>query len=343
MYVDDIICAHNDEQLFAAFRKDFLERFNGKHLGKLSWFLGMAVDQHADGSITINQNKSVSDLVKKYCPDFEVNGIKHALPGNSELFTPGKLQNAKDDIERARVAGQPHGFMSIVGSLLYVACMSRPDILYYVTLLCKHMQDPSMECYRAAMGVVHYLGAHPNFEIRFDVNWQKRLPAVLDEHKQMIVENSGLHAYSDSSWAAGNEVFPMFGYVVFLCGGMISFAAKNMTVVAQSSCEAEYVATAYTCKELDFVRNLCSELDIGLSHPAMLMVDNSAAIDIIKDRGVSGRTKHFNLGLHYTRNAYEERKVLPLFVRTKNQAADWFTKGLDKTTFLTWFKFYQMH
>ena len=74
----------------------------------------------------------------------------------------------------------------------------------------------------------------------------------------------------------------MFGYCVMMSGGLISFSAKNMKVIANSSCEAEYVATAYAAKELDFVRNLCHELEIILQGPIILAVDNTAAIDIIK-------------------------------------------------------------
>ena len=72
-----------------------------------------------------------------------------------------------------------------------------------------------------------------------------------------LTNNGGLLAYSDASWHKPNEIgYDMFGYNVYLMGGLISFASKNLKVVALSSAEAEYAAASYTCKELTFVRNI---------------------------------------------------------------------------------------
>ena len=42
----------------------------------------------------------------------------------------------------------------------------------------------------------------------------------------------------------------MFGYGIYLYGGLISFASKQLKTVAHSSCEAEYAAASFTCKEI---------------------------------------------------------------------------------------------
>ena len=49
----------------------------------------------------------------------------------------------------------------------------------------------------------------------------------------------------------------MFGYGIYLYGGLISYASKQLKTVAFSSCEAEsYAAASYACKEIEFVRNV---------------------------------------------------------------------------------------
>ena len=71
------------------------------------------------------------------------------------------------------------------------------------------------------------------------------------------MRNHGFVCYSDSSW--GNKYpYPMFGYGVYLFGGLISFASKQLKTVAFSSCEAEYAAASYCCKEIEFVDYLKS-------------------------------------------------------------------------------------
>ena len=62
---DDIIVAYKGDQLFNSFQKKFFLRFPGKQQ-KLSWFLGMGIDQHEDYSIHIDHKQSIEKLAEKY-------------------------------------------------------------------------------------------------------------------------------------------------------------------------------------------------------------------------------------------------------------------------------------
>ena len=128
----------------------------------------------------------------------------------------------------------------------------------------------------------------------------------------------------------------MFGFGIYLYGSLISFSSKQLKTVAFSSCEAEYAAASYTCKEIEFVRNICSDMGVVLQGRLVLAVDNTAAIDIAHDVGVSGRTKHFDRAVHYLRDLTQLRRVLPTFVKTDLQRADGYTKALAKAAYLQW-------
>ena len=39
--------------------------------------------------------------------------------------------------------------MQLIGSLLYLSCMSRPDIAFHMSILCSFMSNPSQECYES--------------------------------------------------------------------------------------------------------------------------------------------------------------------------------------------------
>ena len=143
--------------------------------------------------------------------------------------------------------------------------------------------------------------------------------------------------YSDASWHKPNKLgYNMFGYVLYLFGAPVSFAAKNLKVVALSSAEAEYAAAAYACKELVFVRSLCDFLGVKLDGPTVMCVDNKAAIQIAENLGVTGRNKHFQDTLHYFRHLVDHRVVTPVFVTTKHQRADGFTKPLTSSAHKSW-------
>ena len=90
-------------------------------------------------------------------------------------------------------------------------------------------------------------------------------------------------------------------------GGVISYASKQLKFVAFSSCEAEYMyaAAAYACKEIEFIRHLCSDMGFPFDGPLAFGVDNTAAIDVAYNMGVSGRTKHFNMAIHYFRDCVQ--------------------------------------
>ena len=79
-------------------------------------------------------------------------------------------------------------------------------------------------------------------------------------------------------------------------------------------------------------------MGIELHGRLVLAVDNTAAIDIAHDVGVSARTKHFERAIHYLRDMTQLRKIIPFYVKTSQQLADGYTKVLDKSTFLGWKK-----
>ena len=131
----------------------------------------------------------------------------------------------------------------------------------------------------------------------------------------------------------------MFGYAIYLYGSLVSFGSKQLKTVAFSSCEAEYAAASYCCKEIEFIRALCDDLGLTLNGRLTLAVDNTACIDIAHDVGVSARTKHFGRAIHYLRDLTQLRRVIPVYVRTHQQRADGYTKALDKSTFQRWISF----
>ena len=77
-------------------------------------------------------------------------------------------------------------------------------------------------------------------------------------------------------------------------------------------------------------------MGVELRDRLVLGVDNTAAIDIAHDVGVSARTKHFERAIHYLRDLTQLRRVVPAFVNTLQQRADGYTKVLDKSTFQQW-------
>ena len=326
VYVDDLVVAHNDEVLFTKFKEGFLKHFRAKYLGPLSWFLGVAVDRDSKGVYHIHQTKYINDLVARFGKHANGRRMDHGVPMTSDAA--GKMKTAADELERARMKQLP--YLQLVGSLLYLAVMTRPDLMASMSLLCKYMSDPSESCFDAALSVLSYVERTKDLEIVYGSRAQHQ-KAFSPELCHSIDKNSGLHAFSDSSWG---RAFPLHGYVVMLAGGPVAYQSRALKIVADSSAEAEYAACSGCAKELIFVRELCRDMGFEVQGAIVMGVDNTAAIDIAKDEGVTKRNKHFERALHYIRKQVNMLRVIPHYVSTDLQTADIFTKMLDIRIFM---------
>ena len=331
VYVDDIVCAWKGDTMLEWFTRELSRSFRTKHLGRLSWYLGMEIDQHDDFTITLKQTQYVKKMIDRYVPGHKTNSISHSLPCNPDTFI--KLDHASSDEEREKMSTLP--YRQLIGSLLYISTMTRPDIAYYMTVLCKFMQDPSMDCYIAAIGLLLYVHHTQHKFICYDGTTSPH--SGLGKYDSHISNNKGFVAYSDASWRDPHKFgWNMFGYVCYMYGGPVAFAAKLLKVVALSTAEAEYAAASYTCREVQFIRNVCADLGCMLRGELIMCVDNTAAIDIARNMGVTARTKHFTDAIHYFRDLVDRKCMLPVHVSTDRQRADGFTKPLPRHTFLDW-------
>jgi hypothetical protein len=73
---------------------------------------------------------------------------------------------------------------------------------------------------------------------------------------------------------------------------------------------------------------------LPLRGPGILAVDNSAAIKISEQQGVSKLTKHFAFAAHRIRDEVEHLRLRCWHVDTEDQTADIFTKALADPVFL---------
>jgi hypothetical protein len=106
------------------------------------------------------------------------------------------------------------------------------------------LQDPSLDCYNAALGVLIYVASSEEYVMKFNGK-AGSLQGIDQQVHDRITKNHGLVAYSDASWHYTDELgYDMFGYVIYFAGGPIAFTSKRIKVVAKSSAEAEYAAAS---------------------------------------------------------------------------------------------------
>ena len=89
--------------------------------------------------------------------------------------------------------------------------------------------------------------------------------------------NSGvlLSGYIDSDWAGGAVDQKSTSCCCFSMGlAMISWSSRKQSSIAQSTAEAEYIATSDACKDAVWLRKLLSDLFEGKLDSTIIHCDN---------------------------------------------------------------------
>lgn len=86
-------------------------------------------------------------------------------------------------------------------------------------------------------------------------------------------------------------------------------------------------------KELVWIRQLLSDLDYPHEEPVPLHIDSQSAIRLIKNPEFHRRTKHVDIRFHYIRDKFNDNTLIPEYVKSDEQCADFLTKPLAKNKF----------
>ena len=110
-----------------------------------------------------------------------------------------------------------------------------------------------------------------------------------------------LKAAVDTSWADDvDDAESQYGWVIFLCGGIISWKSALMRCTATSSTEAEYVGLADLVCELLYLTSLLAEMGYP-QDPVPVDEDNKGVLSVAKNEGKHSHQRHINIKFHLCR------------------------------------------
>ena len=103
-----------------------------------------------------------------------------------------------------------------------------------------------------------------------------------------------------------------------------------------ASCEAEIVALSECVKDVVYFRKLIAGIDPKyITGPTSTSTDNKGAHDLSYNPEFHNKTKHIARRHFYVRDMVEALEVVVPLVKTDDNAADFFTKPLDKDKFFS--------
>jgi hypothetical protein len=297
-------------------------------------FNGVYLEQNVEkGTVSIHLRTYIEQVYRKYV----------TAPARPQLHPTESLADSHEKFMAIELAKEPDPAMAdkdydgIVGCLGYIVAQGRPDCSFHVSWLQQFSTSPPLAAWQGAITVLLYLyhtrdscityGGRSDF-LRCDTE-----PKV---DKDALLHNSGLLCWSDASWGT---VRSHGGHVITYMGAAICWVSRRLKVVCLSSTEAETVAGVAAVKDLRFVLHILDFFSVKVKGRVPLLIDNAGMWFNIRNEGVSGRTRYWDLWMHFTREMYQKGMLEPHKVDTTEERADIFTKAMSMKAIADYFKF----
>lgn len=310
IYVDDFLIFYVDEGALDRLRRQLHHHFRMKDIGLAKNCLGIHIKQ-GNNFIELDQIPYVLEILRKF-------GMTECRPCKSPSATDSKLTKKPLNQQTSLVGKVP--YQEVVGSLLYLANSTRPDISYATSNVSRFNADHTEEHWTAVKRILRYLKHTSHLKLRFERN----------------NINDALHAYCDADWGSGvDDRKSRTGYVLKLSGAAVSWMSKRQSIVALSSTEAEYIALSSTVREIIWTIQLAKEIGESSLEPITIFCDNQSAIQLASSDGYRQRTKHVDIRHHHIRDQIKNGIIKLEHVSTEMQTADSLTKAVtgEKTAF----------
>ncbi|SGY45109.1 BQ5605_C001g00247 [Microbotryum silenes-dioicae] len=252
-----------------------------KRLGPAEYILGIQVKRGHDGSITLSQERYLRDILARF-------QLADAKPASVPM-QPGVVL----DFENSSATPEDRTrYLQAIGSLMYAAVGTRPDLAFMVSYLARFSQQPGPEHWTAIKQVLRYIKG----TLDLGLNYRKT--------------NQPLHGYSDANWGACLTTSrSTMGYAFILSGAAIAWCSKQEHRVAKSTTDAEYLSLSYASGDAIHLSELLSELGAPVPGPIVLYGDNQGSLALAQHPTNHQGSRHVRISEHYVRERVAEKEI----------------------------------
>ena len=318
IYVDDCLIASSSE----AARQWFMERLEAR----------FPVNPNCSGVITFDSPGLVLSMNIRYDRERgilqfdQLNSIEAIAAKYSVMDLPRKSMPITPTVELLK---QPKAtvdqieYLSIVGSCLHIAQVSRPDISFAVGVLSRHSATPGAAHMDAAINLVNYLYFTKDLYIQYTRGERGNDPAIFEKGSEVKTIEERLVAskpspspnspdfFVDADFAGDvNTRRSTSGMITIMNGGPISWWSRLQKLCAQSTAESEIYAVTESVKEAAHLKLMCEECGVrppGV--PVTIWEDNNACIQLGHGlRGVKS-ARHYELRLRFLNEHIHEGTI----------------------------------
>ena len=305
IYVDDILLISPYEKPIDNFINDINKIYKIKTFNEFTDILGTRVIKH-ENYFYLNQDTYLKQLLNKFNYT-NINTIRTPMEKSLELVLDKSINSDNNII---------NDFQQKVGSILYAATHTRPDIMFSTTQLAKVSSNPTNEQLKYLKRVFKYIKNTIHLSLR------------IDSSKEII-----LKGYADASYASDTrDRRSISGYIFYIDDTPISWKTSKQKLVAKSTMEAELYALEDATSECIWLRYILTQL--GFNQPSTTIYqDNQATIKYVLNQHRNARNKHIDIKTCYVFQHIKNKEINLQYISTKDMIADGFTKALGPTQF----------
>ncbi|CAI7895787.1 unnamed protein product [Closterium sp. NIES-53] len=206
VYVDDILIFLPSSDLVKEVMLKLQDKFKCKALGDVSFYLGLNIERDVEKRcMRVHQRKYLEALAANFGQS----------EGHVATPFPSGFKCVKGPEEESVGEEERRRFHSLVGSLMYAAVNTRPDVAFATGQLARVGQCPNEEQVAAGMRVAKYLGQTPTVGLQYSAAAQRRQKGADGVEPGRLF----LTAFSDASYASEPEDMTSVGGFICCVGG----------------------------------------------------------------------------------------------------------------------------
>lgn len=218
IHVDDCLITGSSITLLNQYKERIGRKYKMTNLGPVSWLLSIKVTRDLEKrSLSLSQHSYIDAILTRFNFD-DLKPISTPMDHNLQ-FSKSQCPESAADV--ARMKRTP--YRRAVGSLMYAATGTRPDIAFAVSTMAQFTQNPAWIHWEAVKWIFCYLLGTKNLHLIYGDNSQ------------------GLVGYVDADGASQDHRRAISGYVFLVDSGAVSWSSKKQELVTLLTTEVEYI------------------------------------------------------------------------------------------------------
>jgi hypothetical protein len=301
IYVDDGLIASNKPETIKAMIEHLERKFEIRTLTPTR-FVGLNIVRDRPNRLMyIDQENTIDKMLKDYnmwdCKPSSLPADPNARLSACSKPKSEEEKEGKDELEEHTEEEEKEmekiPYREAVGSLIYLATTSRPDISFAVGQVSRYCAKYTRTHWNAVKRIFAYLKGTKNLKLCY--GGTELPPAVV---------------YCDADYAGDlDDRRSTSGYIFFYNGGPVCWASRKQSITAQSTGESEYLSANETTKESAWFCQVVLDITGINIMPLMIKCDNDAAIAAAQRPHGQGRMKHIPIKMNLVREHIRTGKI----------------------------------